>query len=171
MITMNNFINAINYKITSGSEYGWQCFGHNARWIDSEDEKYTANAVFDSKTQTIFLAEVHDYVNKRSYRWTNPDYEDAHKEEASLRKVDIDQAYDDVKFTNLDVVDDWLEKCTAICNYNFDYDSRVQLELDLSDDEFFRLMTMAHKKDITLNKLIEELLQLAIDQHEANKSA
>ena len=169
MITLSNFINAINYKITGGSDYGWQCFGANARWLDSEDKKYTANAVFDSETQTVFLAEVHDYVNNRSYRWTNPNYADAHKEEANLRKVDVDQAYDNVKFTDLDVVDDFLEKCTAICNHNFDYDSRVQVELNLDDSEILQLALLAHKKDVTLNQYFVEILQHVIEKHAAEK--
>lgn len=171
MITMNNFIDAINYKITGGSEFGWQCFGHGARWLDSENSKYTANAVFDSNTQTIFLTEVHDYVNNRSYRWINPDFVDAYTKEASQRNIDNTIAYDNVKFIDLEVSTDWFEKCTAIASHNFDYDARVQIELSLSDSELFQLMSMAHKKDVTLNRLVEEILQAVISQHESNKSA
>ena len=45
-----------------------------------------------------------------------------------------------------------------------DYDSRVQVPLELSEDELFRLMTMAHERDITLNQLVTDVIQRVIDQ-------
>jgi predicted DNA-binding ribbon-helix-helix protein len=35
----------------------------------------------------------------------------------------------------------------------------------LDRDEMFQLMQMAHERDITLNKLVEEILQKVIDNH------
>ena len=40
------------------------------------------------------------------------------------------------------------------------------IELDLSEDEMFRLMQLAHEQDITLNQLISNILQQVIDMHE-----
>ena len=40
------------------------------------------------------------------------------------------------------------------------------IELDLSEDEMFRLMRLAHEQDITLNQLINNILQQVIDQQE-----
>jgi hypothetical protein len=36
--------------------------------------------------------------------------------------------------------------------------------LELSEDELFRLMTMAHERDITLNQLVTDVIQRVIDQ-------
>jgi DNA-binding PucR family transcriptional regulator len=47
-----------------------------------------------------------------------------------------------------------------------DYDSRVQVPLELSEDELFRLMTMAHERDITLNQLVTDVIQRVIDREE-----
>ena len=38
-------------------------------------------------------------------------------------------------------------------------DNRKEVELDLEDTELFDLMLMAHKQDITLNQLVEKILQ------------
>ena len=40
------------------------------------------------------------------------------------------------------------------------------IELELDKDELFRLMQLAHEQDITLNQLINNVLQQVVDQHE-----
>jgi predicted HicB family RNase H-like nuclease len=44
-------------------------------------------------------------------------------------------------------------------------DDRKEVELDLEDTELFNLMLMAHNQDITLNQLVEKILQEYIDNH------
>jgi hypothetical protein len=75
-----------------------------------------------------------------------------------------DVAYDDVKFVELEQTDDMLEKARAIY-LGEDYDQRVKVPIDLPNDLLFELMIKAHEKDITLNNLIEEAIQAAIDAH------
>ena len=41
-------------------------------------------------------------------------------------------------------------------------DNRVDLELELTDEEFLTIARMAHEKDITINRQIELLLEHAI---------
>ena len=45
-------------------------------------------------------------------------------------------------------------------------DNRKEVELDLEDNELFDLMLMAHKQDITLNQLVEKILQEYINNRE-----
>jgi len=73
------------------------------------------------------------------------------------------QAWDDVNYIDLDVDEDFLEKAKSIVNGE-DYDTRVSIPLDLPDDVLFELMKKAHEKDMTLNQLVEEALQIAIDE-------
>jgi len=42
-------------------------------------------------------------------------------------------------------------------------DNRKEVELDLPDNELFNLMLMAHKQDVTLNQLVENILHEYID--------
>jgi hypothetical protein len=44
-------------------------------------------------------------------------------------------------------------------------DDRVEIELDLNEHEIYMLAMQAHKRDITLNKMIEIILQEYIDCH------
>jgi hypothetical protein len=165
MITIQEFLEIINYRITGGSNYGWQCFGANARWLDCEVEgQYSANIVFDAATQEVYTAEISDYRNDRCYRLINPDYVDAHNSEAKERGVDIKQAWDEVKWVDLETDDDWIQKSVAIVAGN-DYDTRVSIPIDLSDETVYELMKLAHEQDITFNQLIETVLSDAIDKY------
>ena len=44
-------------------------------------------------------------------------------------------------------------------------DNRVGVELNLDEHEIYQLAMEAHKRDITLNKMIETILQEVIDKH------
>lgn len=44
-------------------------------------------------------------------------------------------------------------------------DNRVEVELNLDEHEIYQLAMEAHKRDITLNKMIEIILQEVIDKH------
>ena len=50
-------------------------------------------------------------------------------------------------------------------------DNREDLVLNLEHDELYRLMLMAHEQDITLNQLVENILQQVIDQHNEKQEA
>ena len=165
MITVQEFLEIINYRITGGSSYGWQCFGSAARWLDCEVEgQYSAGIVFDAATQEIYTAEISDYRNDRCYRLINPDYVDAHNAEALERGVDIKQAWDDVKWVDLETDDDWIQKSAAIVAGE-EYDTRVIVPIELPDEIAYTLMKMAHEQDITFNQLMENILSDAIAKY------
>jgi len=42
-------------------------------------------------------------------------------------------------------------------------DKMVTVDIDIDDHELFELMKLAHARDITFNKLVEEMLQEYID--------
>lgn len=155
---------ALEHKITGGSEYMWNCWD-NARWLDYESDYAHASVVFNSKTQEVYTAEVNDKENKhKPYRWLNPLYKDAMLTEAEQRGINSNQAWDNVNWYDLEVQDDWLTKAGAIMRGE-DFDQRVEVPLDLDDDTLFKLFMMAHERDVTLNKMVEIVLQNAIDNH------
>jgi len=47
-------------------------------------------------------------------------------------------------------------------------DNRVDVELDLDNFTILQLALEAHKRDITLNKMVEIILQEVIDRHKVN---
>lgn len=170
MITVKEYLEAINYRITGGSEFQWQCFGSNARYLDCDDGdfrdcKFSINAVFDTVTQEIYTIETWDYLADRAYRWISPDYRKAYKKACKKKGVDFEEASDEMKFIDLDVKADILEKTRAIAAGE-SYDSRVQMEIDIPDEDLLQYMIMAHKRDVTFNEFVEEALRFAIEEHQ-----
>lgn len=173
MTLLKEFIEAIEYKITGGSEYHWDCFGHNARYLDCVDNEgidgtYSINAVFDGVDQTVYIIEVWDYVNDREYIWINPEFQKAYRKESKKRDVDPDESLDGKKYIQLELVEDILEKISKIVNGE-EYDTRIKIPVDFSDEDLLKYMKLAHDLDITFNELVERAVKEAIEHHEFNK--
>ena len=167
---LKDFMETVSYRVTEGSEYCWNCYGPNAYRLDSwsgawnnATEGYTISIVFDTVTQTVYEVEAYDYTRNRAYRWQNPEYKLAHDTEACQREIDAREAWDDVRFVDLEVEADFWEKARAIVA-NEEYDTRVQIEITFEDDVLFSLMKIAHEKDITFNQLVEQVLQAKLNE-------
>lgn len=172
MITIKEFMEVCNYRITEGSDYGWDCYGPDAYRLDSwngDQDGHTLGIIFDTRTQVVYEVDLYDYKRGRAYRMINPDYALAHKQECEDRDI-LDEAWqrDDgssVRYIDLDVDDDWIQKALAIVA-DEEYDTRVQIQLDLDKDELYQYMMLAHEKDMTLNELVEEAIKAAIEDFE-----
>jgi predicted DNA-binding ribbon-helix-helix protein len=49
-------------------------------------------------------------------------------------------------------------------------DNRADVPIELTDEQWYSLMKMAHERDITLNQLVEEILTLEINRLEKEQS-
>lgn len=166
MITLQKFLEAIEYKITDGTDYCWNCYGANARHLDSyKEDTYSISAIFDSQDQFVYAVEAWDYVNNREYRWIDPDYVQAYRDEAKEREIDPDESLDGNHYIDLDVSEDILEKINAIVTET-DYDTRVKVPIDFSDQDLLQYMKLAHDMDITFNELVERAIKAAIEECE-----
>lgn len=155
---------ALEHKICGGSEHQWNCW-HNSRFLDYETEYAYASVVFNTETQEVYVAEVNDKNDvHKPYRWLNPLYKNVYQDEAKDRGVDPDQAWDNTKWYDLETSEDWLSKAGAILRGE-EFDQRVQVPVDLDNDTLFKLMIMAHERDVTLNRMVEIILQEMIDRH------
>jgi len=167
MITVKEFMEIIDYKITEGSQYMWNCYGPNAYRLDSwngHQDGHSVSIIFDTNTQEVYEVSAYDYRNNRAYRLINPDYKAEHDLEAEGRNILGNQAWDDVDYVDLDVDDDFIQKAIAIVAEE-DYDTRVQMQVEFLDDELLQYMKLAHDRDITFNQLVEEALRFAIEEH------
>jgi hypothetical protein len=77
-------------------------------------------------------------------------------------------AWDDVDYVDLEVDDDFIQKCLSI-KEGEDYDTRVSVPLELDNDEMFELMKMAHEQDLTLNEFVEQLLRRVIQEEDLRR--
>lgn len=155
-----------NYQISEGSPYMWQCYGYNARFLDFENDKANASIIFDSQTQVVYQAEVWLKDSFESpYRYINCNFIEAHKKESLEKNVDLAIAFDNVKFVDLDLFEDFIEKAHAIWR-GLPYDKRVLMPID--EDTFYELAKEAHKQDITINTLVEKILRELIEREKTN---
>ena len=169
---MKEFMELVDYRITEGSNYGWQCYGGNAYMMDSwngEQDGHSFTVIFDTKDQTVYEVQAHDYVHDRAYRMINEDFLKKMKKESKRRDVNRAEAWDDVRYIDLEVDDDFIQKCLAI-RAGEDYDTRVSVPIDMSDADLLVFMKMAHERDITFNELVEEALRQAIEQHDIQQA-
>ena len=162
MNTLTNFLKAIDYNITETSEYSWGCYGDGIRSMDSYNLGLNeCSAIFTKNGGTIRELTLHDYDNNRSYRWTDPQFEQARKDEALSFGVDDNLAYDKLEFIELEMIEDMLEKMTAVTRGE-EYDTRIMIPLDITDKEFLEVARAAHALDITINAFFTMAIEEAI---------
>ena len=158
MITMQQWMELVDYKITEGSDYCWDCYGPNAYCLDSWNGVhgkggYSFTIIFSTKTQKVYEISICDYTNDRAYRMIAENKRDKHREESIARGINLNEAWDDIEYVELDVDEDFIEKAQAI-KAGKDYDTSVMMNLELPHDIIVQVALAAHKKDITLNDYI-----------------
>lgn len=157
MITMQDFMETVDYRITEGSDYYCSAFTQNpyslSAWSGDQDG-WSINIVFSTKTQEVYLAEACDYKNQRAYRRINPDYKTEFMKDKSEYR---DQAWDDVNYIDLETDKDWIEKAQSMVD-GVEYDTRIEVPLELDNDVLLDLAMMAHDRDMKLNDLVNEIL-------------
>lgn len=149
---------ALGHQITGGGDFQWHCYGSNTWVLDYENEFGFASVVFDTTTQMIYEAIVEITDSDKIYRYIDPDFKADFLCESKARDIDPNIAWDNVKYIDLEIAEDFLEKAQAIFE-NRKFDERIQVPLDLPDQEFLHLALEAHKRDITINKMVEIILQ------------
>jgi len=173
MITMKEWMELVDYKITEGSDYGWSCYGPNAYTLDSWNGVhgkggYSFSIIFSTKTQKVYEVSMCDYTNDRAYRMINPKNVEKHRKEATERGSNLNEAWEDVDYVDLEVDDDFIQKALAI-RAGEDYDNSVSVPIDLPDDLLLQAALEAHKRNITLNAYINMALADLIEQVKSGK--
>lgn len=155
MITLQEWLDIVEYRISEGGEYWYDCYGENAYFYDTMGDKKNDPSffiVFNPETQEVYHVEAVDRVKRRCYRLINPNY----KPDADVLESQRN-AYDLVDLIDLEVDEDWLEKAQAITK-NQKYDSRISVPLELPEEELMLIYESAHKADMTVNQFVEKIL-------------
>ena len=169
MLDMKEWMELVDYKITEGDNYGWSCFGSNSYQLSSWNGihgkgGYSFNIVFSTKTHKVYSVEVCDYTNDRAYRMINPEYVKKHEKEAKNRGVNMNEAWDDVEYIDLEIDEDFIQKAQAI-KAGKDYSTDISVPLDLPDELLLEAALNAHRQNITLNEYINNALREMIDEY------
>jgi len=165
MLSIKEWMELADHKINEFSDYGWECYGTNAYQMSSWNGihgagGYSFNIVFNTKTQKVFEVEVCDYSRDRAYRLIAEDQRENHRREAEAHShlgIGLNTAWDCVDFVDLESDEDFLQKARAIKSGE-DYDTRIDILVDFSDQELLKYMKVAHDRDITFNQLVEQAL-------------
>ncbi len=172
MITMRDFMETVNYRITETGDYGWKCYGPYAysfdSWNGDNSQGHSVGIVFDTNTQVVYQMEAHDYRNQRSYRWIKPEFLKSYEDEARIHGVAQNEAYDGVKFIDLETTEDMLSKARSIV-LGVDYDTRIEVPIELDNNTIAFAALEAHKMDITLNDYIQHILKNMLESENVKR--
>ena len=168
MITIKEWMELVDYKITEGSDYGWNCYGPYSYTLDSWNGVhgkggYSFSIVFSTKSQKVYEVSVCDYTNDRAYRMINPKFQKKHEKESMERGVNLNEAWDDVEYVDLEVDEDFMEKAIAI-KEGQDYSTDVSVPLDLPDDLLMFAFKAAHAENMTFNDWMNQMLKSFVDK-------
>lgn len=168
MITLKEWMELADYKITEGSDYGWGCYGPNSYTLSSWNGVhgvggYSMDITFSTKSQKVYEVCVCDYTNDRAYRMINPKFQKKHHKEAEARGVNLNEAWDDIEYIDLEVVEDFLEKAQAIKD-GAEYSTDVLMPLNLPDDLLMFAFKAAHEENMTFNDWMNKMLKDFVDK-------
>jgi Arc/MetJ family transcription regulator len=88
----------------------------------------------------------------------NPSKVEKHNKEAKSKGEFANMAWDEVDYVDLEVDDDFIQKCLAI-KAGEEYSTDVSIPLDLPDDLLLEAAMNAHRQNITLNEYINNALR------------
>lgn len=139
----------LEYNITAGGSYQDSRYVNGNAWVLIFKSKYgSVDVLFNTVTQEVYQVCIDDHASKdKSYKWYGPG---AVKETQQV----------DASYCILEDETDMQEKAYAIFRGE-EFDKRIVIPLDMPDDVLLKLAMEAHKRDITLNKYFEEIIENA----------
>ena len=152
MITLKEWMEVANYRITEGGDYFAYGGAYALTSWNGDQDGYSIEIIFSPRTQEVYEVQACDYKHNRAYRLVHGNYRD--------EKLN-DEAWDDVNWIDLESDDDWIQKALAIVAGE-DYDTRVTIPLDLPEAELMVLFKAAHAEDMTFNDFVEKVLREAL---------
>ena len=102
MLTIENFMKAVDYKINEGGAYGWDCYGRSAFALDSNRQNGSMTIIYDTKNQKVYEISCCDYTNNKCFRWIDPKYLRKHILESKRKGHRFEQAWDHIFFVAVD---------------------------------------------------------------------
>lgn len=117
MITLKDWLESVNYKITDGGPYEWCCYGNHSYFLDSWDSvdgTSFASITFDTETKDVFEVQICNYNEEKAFRWLNNQFKDKFLEESKNKKIDPSVAWDNIKFVELKNEKEYFKKFEEI---------------------------------------------------------
>lgn len=155
---LKNWSEAVKFRFSESGEYRFgnknQIWARFLDYWDGDQDGVSSSCVYLPDTFEVLSMSICKYDTNTCYKWVNPEYRDIETNEF---------AYDDVKYTSIELEEDIIEKITKIVAHE-PFDTRIMVPLEFDRDSMFELMMLAHKADMTLNDYVAEALQAYIDE-------
>jgi len=100
----------------------------------------------------------------------NPKFVEKHRKEAKAHGVNLNEAWDDVDYIDLEVDDDFFQKALAI-RAGEEYSTDISVPIDLPDELLLFAFKAAHEENMTFNDYVNRALRNLIDEYNANPDA
>ena len=155
MINNKQFFDIVKFQVSSGSAYPNPVYASAYMVNSNKRDEFNASCIFNLDTGAVYEIYVHDCVKYNSYRWVAEEFRDSAANMSSA---------------SIEVEEDILEKLTAIVN-GVEYDTRITMPIEMSDEDFLVMAKAAHAEDITFNEFIEKALTEAIKKFELERKA
>lgn len=172
MITIEQWLKAVNFQITETSEiYNQSCNIHNLQAFDfwnGDHEGFSTTIIFSLRDmRKVFSVELCDFKNNSAYRLKDVEYEDSGIawEKNDGENVTFIEIQDDNNF--LRILNEIVQRDSHIDNNE---NEKVSMEINIPEEDLFKLMLMAHEKDITLNALVNDILRECMLHDTENKN-
>ena len=167
-MTLHDFFSIFDYKVTDGSEFLWSCFGQHARCIELTSDDVVGWVVFSKVTQEIFQAEVYNESALVAYRWMPDASRQAFVAECTQRNVPLSEAWDGCDFIDVGSLEEFMNHAKRLIDgENLDVNDEV--EVKLSHDVIIALTMEAHRRNITLNEMMNIALREMLDKIESGE--
>ena len=111
MISIKDWMEGVQYRVSDVWDFNWDCFGKNAVGLTSEwgdDGGRTYTVIYDPNSQEVFEVCSYSSLDCTALRWINPKYKKAYFAEEKLRGVDNIFDFEDViHFTEVNSPGGW----------------------------------------------------------------
>ena len=156
MTGFQSLMEATNFAPAMGVEFQWDCYP-KAQFFDAQsDSGVEVSVVADPVSGIVYEAQV--IGGDDAYRWFNPAFLTAHKEECDRRGVAFDEpASEGVKWAVTDAFEDIVSKVDAIWNGK-EFDPRVIITIEIETDLRDRLAAQAADLGITMEDHLSDIV-------------
>jgi len=169
IISSDQIFQVMDHDVEEFWRYCWNCYGKFAYGVDFNcQSKNEVSFIHNPITREVFEITAYDFHNDRAYRWIHPDYVESHIAESEEIGADPHDSYIGGTFIDIDVKQDILDRMIAIADGD-DYDTRVTIPIDISDEDLLKLMKQAHELDMTFNNYVEMVIENMLGEKHENK--
>jgi len=164
---IGEYLKLIGYRIGDCSDFGWECFGPNTKFIESNmiNDNYYTNCIYNPASEEIFHITFTDCITHKMYEWIHPDYIQKYDDEFKQNNIFSEDTSNDDDDIRVEIIEDIVEKVQCVMDGK-EYDPRILVPVDLDEDTIQELTAIAAERGISIDKLIEDALIKSMEVYE-----